>query len=488
MPFRACIAPVLALALLFALPARGTADGAGMTFADYGNAAVATLEQTWYDEGRWRMCLMPGCRRQNSDWGADALTNGLYLRWLTTHDPALQPYFAALGASFVRYGTPCAVAACARWSDVPAWDALAALHDYAAGGNDPVVLAVATAAFDAAARGPAYARGACPSILYQQAFGGTNGLKTLETDSNLIRAAVLLHRYGGRRAYLRDAAARYRNVRRFFLDPAVPLYTAYVFDDGTTCRRLDRRFFASVNGNMIEAGVELYRATGDVAYRREAIATAAAVAADLADARGIFVDEQAENDVVEPLVEAMYDLATREGQAFARRWLLRNAEAAVSSRTPDGSFGRFFDGPPPAGPSTAWQTNGGFALEVAAAALAPDGRPQADAWEGAAFVARDAAGFPLRIAFTGSSIALVGTVGERCCESGHARVVVDGVETFDRTGIWQNKSSSGRRLPHAVLFAWRWPHAGKHAIVVLPGVENAKEGAAYIHVEGYVYK
>ena len=43
-----------------------------------------------------------------------------------------------------------------------------------------------------------------------------------------------------------------------------------------------------------------------------------------------------------------------------------------SARASDGAFGRFFDGPPPGGDVTAWQSNGGIAIEIAAAALAPN--------------------------------------------------------------------------------------------------------------------
>lgn len=484
----AFVTALLALSMLLISPSRGVVDAADLTFADYGTAAVATLEQSWYDKGRWRVCLLTGCRRQNSDWGADALTYDLFLRWETTHEAGLQPYFTGLGETFVHYRSPCVDAACLRWSDVPAWDAVAALRDYEAGGNGSAALAVAQAAYDAVTRSPVYALGACPSILYQQPFGGANKLKTLETDSNVIKAALLLYRFTGERAYLAEALARYGRVRRYFLDPSVPLYTVYVFDDGETCRQLPHRFFASVNGNMIDAGMRLYDATGDKKKLQEAIATAAAVDEYLSDRRRIFVDQQAENDVVEPLIEAMLELASREQQPFARDWVLRNAEAAVSARTADGSFGRFFDGPPPAGPVTAWQTNGGFALMIAAAALAPDRAPAAGAWAGATFVARDVSQLPATIAFDGSSIALLGTIGERCCEFGHARVFVDGVETFDRSGIWQNKSSSDRRLHHSILFAWRWAHAGKHVVELLPGIPNAKEGDAYLHLEGYVYK
>jgi len=76
---------------------------------------------------------------------------------------------------------------------------------------------------------------------------------------------------------------------------------------------------------------------------------------------------------------------------------------------------------------------------------------------------------PASITVTGSAIALIGTLGERCCEPGHARVFVDGRETVDGTGIWQNKSSSGKSLPGSVLFAWRWlPESKKKRDESLP--------------------
>ena len=109
---------------------------------------------------------------------------------------------------------------------------------------------------------------------------------------------------------------------------------------------------------------------------------------------------------------------------------------------------------------TAWQVNGGIALEIAAAALQPRGTVSTThAWAAAELVPRDIVGTGGAIEFHGSGIALLGTLGEKCCEPGHARVLVDGNETFDQTGIWQNKSSSGRAIDRAVLFAWRWPKA-----------------------------
>src|SRR5207248_10152535 len=122
-------------------------------------------------------------------------------------------------------------------------------------------------------------------------------------------------------------------IRARFLDPQIPLYPVYLLDDGTRCTPLPHRFFGSVTGNMIVNGLLLARATGQPSYRDEAIATARAVAQHLADARGVYADLQAENDIGEPLVEAMYDVAIQARQAFARTWLLRNAAAASAART-----------------------------------------------------------------------------------------------------------------------------------------------------------
>ncbi len=213
---------------------------------------------------------------------------------------------------------------------------------------------------------------------YQQPFGGaaTYRLKTLETDANAIKAALLLNEETGEARYLADARLRYDAVRRHYLDPQVPLYSVYVFDDGARCTQVPHRFYASVNGLMIWNGLALARATGSAAYRADAVATAKAFATRMNDDRGIFADLQAENDVVAPLIEAMYGLARAggEGGGVARAWIVRNAGAALANRKADGSFGRFFDGPAVGAATTSLQTNGGYALAVAAAALAPGGR------------------------------------------------------------------------------------------------------------------
>jgi hypothetical protein len=472
-------------AFLAVVALSGAASVPPPTFRELGDDAARALTTRWYDgAGRWRTCLDPSCGVGNADWGSDSLTGVLYERWLVTRDAGLVPVFRALLNTEPRYGD-CRRPRCTSWSDVPMWDAVAAVRTYDVT-LDARALDRAEAAYRHVARSDVFARGACPDIDYQRPHAESGGLKTAETGANAALAAALLaetipHADVARRAmYHDDAQRRYDAVRRRFFDRSAQLYTVYVFDDGRTCGPLPHRFFASVNGAMIEAGLSLYELTGISRYAEEARATARAIRA-LDDGHGIFADLQAENDVVEPLVLAMLLLA-RDGDAFARDWILRNAAAAAHARrADDGAYGRFFDGPPPSGIATAWQTNGGLAIEIAAAALAPDARAEADdPWTGAQ--SRDVAltTLPARLRFTGSGVALFGTLGERCCEPGRARVLIDGRETFDRTGIWQNKSSAGRALPDTVLFAWRWRTSGPHELRFEPDAPNAKEGGAFL--------
>jgi len=458
------------------------------TFGELADAAATTLTTRFYaGEGRWRSCLDPSCGSGNIDWGSDSLTGVLYERRLVTGDDALLPIFRALETTEPRYG-PCRAPSCKDWSDVPMWDAVAAIRTYDVT-HDDIALRNAQAAYAAVAESNVYARGACPEIDYQRPRAESGGLKTLETDANHVLAAALLAQRTGQPAYLADAQRRYAAIRRWFFDPSVGLYTVYVFDDGGTCKALPHRFFASVNGLMIEAGLELARATHDERYAHDARAAEHAIRA-LDDDRGIFTDLQAENDVVEPLVLAMFELA-HDGDEFARAWIVRNAAAAAHARrASDGAYGRFFDGPAPRAIVTAWQSNGGLALLIAAGALAPDGRPEPDdPWHDATdVVVTSLSALParertsVRLAFSGSGIALYGTLGERCCELGRARVLLDGREPVDRTGIWQNKSSIGRALPDTLLFAWRWPSSGAHAIDLVSDAFDAKEGGAFLHI------
>jgi hypothetical protein len=457
-----------------------------VTYADFGAQVVSALTQDlWAGGGLWYECD-GGCAATNQDWGADSLTYVLFLRWLTTHDPTLAPYFESLVATAHAY-PGCRGAMCADWSDVPEWDAVADEREYEVTGQKQA-LALAQAAYEQVAESDAYALGACPKVRYQRPFGGGGGLKTLETDSNAIKAALLLYRATNTGRYLDDARSLYAAVRAVFFDPNAALYTAYVFDDGHACTQLPHRFFASVNGNMIWNGIELSSATGDAQYLADAQATAGAVRGQLADTDGIFANLQADNDVAEPLVEGMFLLATSQGDAGALAWLRANAQAAVqNARIPDGLYARFWDGPAPDAAIDAWQTNGGMALAVTAAALWPTEMPRQDsAWSGAQRVRIDVSGLPVSYTFSGSGIAVVGTLGDSCCEPGRAALHVDGVEPTDHTGIWQNKSPAGESFPGAVLFAWRWPTAGPHRLDFLSDAPNAKEGGPFLHVTGYL--
>jgi hypothetical protein len=475
------------VAAALALAASGAAGSTrGATFAAAGRQAEATLLGVYYaGGGLWRKCNALDCATGNLDWGIDSLTYTLTLRFRSTHDARLLAPLRALVQTAPAYPAPCASnMACGSWSDVPAWDAIALLDEYAAT-RDPAALTKAKAAYAFVEHSGVYALGACPRVDFQQPHGGGNQLKTLETDSNLIKAALLLYRATRMPEYLASAREHYAAVRAYFLDPHVPLYSVYVFDDGSACTQLPHRFFASVNGNMIWNGVELARATGARSYLDQALATAKAIHRDLTDGRGVFTDLQAENDIVEPLVEGM-DALAQQHQTFARAWIVDNAAAALSARAADGSFGRFFDGPPPTTTVTAWQANGGLALEIAAAALAPSTAvPTTRAWAKTPTVPHEIAVLPATLTFHGAGIALLGTLGEHCCEPGHARVLIDGRETFDATGIWQNKSSLGKSIDNTVLFAWRWRSAGTHTLSFEPGSQNGKEGGPFLHLRGY---
>jgi hypothetical protein len=454
------------------------------TYGDYGDQALTALRRDMYaGDGLWFGCD-GGCGKGNQDWGVDSLTYALYLRWATTHDASLAPIFAALTSTSPAYGS-CMGPSCGQWSDVPEWDAIADAREFEVT-RDPKALDLSKRAYAAVRDSDAYARGACPTIRYQHPFGGGGGLKTLETDSNAIKAGLLLFGATGETRYLDEARATYEAVGAYFLDPQLPLYTVYVYDDGKACTQLPHRFFASAQGNMIWNGLALADATGDGRFREQALATARAVDTSLSDARGVFADLQAENDVVEPLVEAFFVLAHDHGDDAARAWILRNAQAAAGARTPDGLYGRFFDGPVPSDPVTAWQTNGGLALAIAAAALTPNDPVTPGDWSNAQRVPHEISELPSSLAFTGSGIALLGTLGERCCEAGHAGVSIDGTETVDRSGIWQNKSSAGQSFADAILFAWRWPQSGAHTLDFAAETTNVKEGGPFLHVRGYL--
>lgn len=493
-------AAVLAAFVTMGAAEAGAAGGTEPpTFGRLADDAVGTVLRTWYAGGAaFRSCA--GCAgASNSDWGADSLVDVLYLRWKLRRDPVVARVFADIVAGEPR-------PALGRFSDVPMWDAVAALRAYDVT-RDPRALANAQRQYRGLAASRRFALAPCPGVDYQIRDGGGGGLKTLETDANRVLAAVLIAQRTRDPELARDALAdarrTYAAVRTAFLDPRLPLYTAYVFGaggvrangvraGGRCVQEPARQFFASVNGRMIEAGLALAAATRERRYADEARATARAVERELVDARGVFADLQAQNDVVAPLVVAMAALA-RGGDTGAAGWIPRNAAAAANARGPDGSYGRFFDGPaPPAGGRVSvFETNGGLALMVAAGALAPRRRPEADAWRRAEVRPVSIARAPAAYRFNGSGIALIGalpgagspdcrplTVGP--CEGGHVGVRIDGRAPVSRIGIWQGKALVSS--PATVLFAWRWPKPGPHEIDLDPVRFNSKQGGTAVRV------
>jgi len=452
------------------------------TLARLADDAVATIMRHWYAGGsRFRACSDCSAAT-NSDWGADSLIDVLYERWLLTHEEPVAETFANIVAD--EPGDTLG-----GFSDVPMWDAVAAIRAFDVT-RDPRALAEARREYHALASSTRYALDPCRALDFQIRDGGGGGLKTLETDANRILAAASIAQRSTdaaeRRATLADAQRVYAAIRAAFLDPRLPLYTVYVFGAGGRCLQTPRgQFFASVNGRMIEAGLALAAATRQRRYADDARATGKAIAL-LADARGVFVDEQAQNDIVAPLVLAMLALA-RDGDAGAADWIVRNALAAASARASNGSYGRFFAGPPPPAGATVsiFETNGGLALMVAAGALAPGRRPERDAWQRGARHAVSLTAVPASYEFFGSGIALIGalprkgspvcrrlTVGD--CEGGRVGLRIDRRRPVDEIGIWQGKALVGSKA--TVLFAWRWPHAARHRIDFDPVRFNAKQG------------
>jgi hypothetical protein len=452
------------------------------TFSQAAAQAEAALMQVFYaGNGAWRECNAVDCRAADSDWGADSATYSLYLRWSAMQDPSIRFTMSQLLSNGPQYGDPCSAAPCPAWSDTPAWDAVAFMREAQVLDNDPKAIAKAKAALRYVEQSQAFAGGACSGVPYQRAQPNESQIKTLETDANLTKADLLVYGVTHERAYLDDALMRYGDDRTWYFDRDANLYTVHVIDDGTACRQVPDRFFASVNGDMIWNGVQLWKYTGQQHFYDEAIATAQSVDSNLSDSRGVFVDLQGENDVVEPLVEAMYTLASDEGAAFAREWIVRNAGAALSARAADGTFSRLFDGPPQKTVSI-WESNGGIALQMAAGALDPQGtaRPS-DGWNGGTNIGQTITKLPATIVFNGAGIALSGTIG-KLCTNGHVHVFIDGVETFDRTGLWQNYSMPDGE---SVFFAWRWQSPGVHVIRLEPA-NDAQVGVELMRLDAVV--
>jgi hypothetical protein len=192
------VVAVALASLMLAVSRAGAAGAGGETFAAVGQQATTTLLDVYYaGGGLWRACDAADCSTGNVDWGYDSLTYALALRFHATHDSRLLVPLRALVDTAPTYAAPCAnVSGCGSWSDVPLWDSIALVDEYEATGN-PVALSKAEAAFAFVEQSKAYALGACAQIRYQQPGGEANQLKTLETDANSIKAALLLYRATG---------------------------------------------------------------------------------------------------------------------------------------------------------------------------------------------------------------------------------------------------------------------------------------------------
>lgn len=460
--------------------------GTPTTLASLANDATRTALSGFYAGGANVRVCAAHCGSGNTDWGTDSILYVLYEQWLLTHDASITAVFPGIVSGLPPPTTGV--------SDEPLWDAVAAIRAFDVTGSNSA-LQQALADYHAVTTSSAFAKGACAPLDYQFPNAGGNQLKTLETDANRVLAGVLLSQRVTDRTEgakdLADAQMMYAAIRRVFLDPVLPLYTVYVFDNGATCTQLPRRFFASVNGIMIQAGVELAKATGNQQYAADARATADGVISSLSDSAGIFVNEQAENDIVEPLVLGMLAMY-QNGDAAAGTWIVENAIVAAHTRAADGTYSRFFDGPPPQAGTTVsvWQTNGALGLIIAAGSISPNQSPGTSSpWSNAVLTPVNIHGAPATFTFTGSGIALLGTLPDQCvkvyafaCEGGHVHLRIDGTDLTDETGIWQGKALLPFATPNTILFAWRWPSSGTHTLQFDPVVTNGKEGGTAIDV------
>ncbi|HEX9030854.1 MAG TPA: hypothetical protein VF834_03350, partial [Streptosporangiaceae bacterium] len=143
-----------------------TVAASGATYAALATRSVRLLEQDFYNgTGLWHMCLPAICNTKNRDWGADALTNLLYFRWMTSHDPSVVPIMTRLAQTAPMWA-PHAPAS----SDSVMWDAVADMRMYQVTGSK-LALAKAEAAVRWLGTVPGLGSGACPAADYQWPYG-----------------------------------------------------------------------------------------------------------------------------------------------------------------------------------------------------------------------------------------------------------------------------------------------------------------------------
>src|SRR5579863_993881 len=196
-----------------------------ISYRDAGSEAAQALIVDYYDgAGRWRECDARSCKVANSDWGTDAATDALYLRWSATGDPRARAILQSLIPTSLAYPEPCEGHACGYWSDTAAWDAVTLTRIFQATG-DAKALSRAEAAYHFVVDAKAYEAGACPSVPFQQPAASGSMVKTLETLANEIKASLLLYRVTGNAHYAAEARSRYADARNYFFDDATQLYT-----------------------------------------------------------------------------------------------------------------------------------------------------------------------------------------------------------------------------------------------------------------------
>ncbi len=320
------VAVVVGLSVDAGTPAGGANPSAlGSTFALAGTLATDTLLKRFSTgRGSWALCSPSLCGSADQDWGADSLTYTLALRERTRPAPALLRTLAQLALAAPRYPAACSGRSCVGWSDVPS-----GMRSPSRASTRPHT-----------SRGPSRRRRRpsrssrtrpCTRAVRALRSGtsspteAANDLKTLETDGNAIKAALLLYARAARRRIPRDRRAPLCGGPKLLSRPRGRRSTpTYVFDNGAHCAQLPHRFFASGNGNMIWNGVRALTASrveqrlpgrGDCRRRVRSRSTSSTAAASLLTSRPRTTSSSR-------LSRRMDVLAAEAHGGFARHWIL----------------------------------------------------------------------------------------------------------------------------------------------------------------------
>ncbi len=175
--------------------------------------------------------------------------------------------------------------------------------------------------------------------------------KNAPANGPAVILTARLYRVTGDPEYLDWALRIYNWLEENLVDPRTHLVWDGINRQGDGA--IDKDWLFTYNqGTYIGANVALWEVTGDEQYLERAKRTATASLLYLTRSGGVFQDEgQGDGGLFKGiLVRYLVELVRAdEDTAQIRNALLRNAESAWASRTPSGTFGPRWQGPPHSG-------------------------------------------------------------------------------------------------------------------------------------------